>query len=80
VCLERLTRIFTRLVNTSTTHFQDQAYDYDPAGNPLRITDHLSRSSFTHNQIIPNTRTFEYDPRYRLIPPEKTSHGAGKGH
>jgi RHS repeat-associated protein len=65
--LERLTRIFTRLVNNSTTHFQDLTYDYDPVGNPLQITDNLSRSSYTHNQIIPNTRTFSFDPRYRLI-------------
>ena len=65
--LERLTRIFTRQVNTSTTHFQDLTYAYDPAGNPMQITDNLSSSSFSHNQIMPNTRTFGYDPRYRLI-------------
>lgn len=65
--LERLARIFTRLVDSSTTHFQDLAYAYDPMGNPMEITDNLTNSSFSHNQIIPNTRTFEYDPRYRLI-------------
>src|SRR5690606_3983219 len=41
--LERLTRIFTRLVNTTHMHFQDLAYAYDPAGSPLQITDNLSR-------------------------------------
>jgi RHS repeat-associated protein len=65
--LQRLKRIFTRLVGTSTTDFQDLVYDYDPVGNPLQITDRLSQSAFTHNRIIPNTRTFAYDPRYRLI-------------
>jgi len=65
--LERLTRIFTRRVNNSRTGFQDLTYAYDPVGNPMQIVDNLSRSSFSHNQVIPNTRTFAYDPRYRLI-------------
>ena len=65
--LARLTRIFTRRMGTPTTHLQDLAYAYDPTGNPVQITDNLSRSSFAHNQLIPNTRTFAYDARYRLI-------------
>ena len=47
--------------------FQDLAYAYDPAGNPVQLTDQLATSTFTSNQIVPNTRTFRYDPRYRLI-------------
>lgn len=35
-------------------------------GNPLRITDRLRSSTFKANQIIPNTRSFWYDARYRL--------------
>src|SRR6185295_18343898 len=65
--IERLTRIFTRRVSASITAFQDLAYAYDPAGNPVEIADNLQGSSFSHNQIIPNTRTFAYDPRYRLV-------------
>ena len=64
--LARLTRIFTRRVGTPTTHFQDLDYAYDPTGNPVKITDNLSRSSFAHNRLIPNTRSFAYDARYRL--------------
>jgi RHS repeat-associated protein len=33
----------------------------------MEIADQLSVSAFSHNRIIPNTRTFGYDPRYRLI-------------
>jgi RHS repeat-associated protein len=65
--LERLARIITRRVAASTTSFQDRSYAYDPVGNPMQITDNLVRAAFAHNQLIPNTRTFEYDPRYRLI-------------
>jgi RHS repeat-associated protein len=64
---ERLTRIFTRQSSPGTTRFQDLVYAYDPVGNPVQITDQLAMSSFASNQIIPNTRTFRYDPRYRLI-------------
>lgn len=65
--LERLTRIFTELPGAPAVHFQDLRYDYDPAGNPVQIEDALSTSSFKANQIIPNTRTFHYDPRNRLV-------------
>ncbi len=33
----------------------------------MAITDNLTTSSYKANQIIPNTRTFRYDPRYRLV-------------
>jgi RHS repeat-associated protein len=65
--LERLTRIFTRALAPAATRFQDLAFTYDPAGNPVIIRDDLTASSFSHNRIIPNTRTFAYDARYRLI-------------
>ena len=74
--LERLTRIFTRRTGASTTHFQDLGYGYDPVGNPMEITDRLSSSSFKDNQLIPNTRTFAYDPRYRLIEATGKKHGS----
>ena len=59
--LERPTRIFTQHVDTSTTHFQDLAYNYDPVGNPVQLTDRLRHSTFKANQLIPNTRQFWYD-------------------
>jgi RHS repeat-associated protein len=65
--IEHLVRIFTRITSPSTVHFQDLNYDYDPVGNPVRITDDLAISTYRANQIIPNYRTFSYDPRYRLI-------------
>ena len=65
--LERLTRIFTELPGSPDVEFQDLNYDYDPAGNPVQIEDALTTSSFKANQIIPNTRTFYYDPRNRLV-------------
>ena len=65
--IERITRIYTYLPGSPKTEFQDLAYDYDPVGNPLQITDNLTSSSFAANKIIPNTRTFRYDPRYRLV-------------
>jgi RHS repeat-associated protein len=65
--LARLTRIFTRRPYLSTSYFQDLGYGYDPVGNPMEIIDHLSDTTFKDNRLIPNTRTFAYDPRYRLI-------------
>lgn len=65
--IERLTRIFTHgTVGGNTTHLQDLEYLYDPAGNPVVITDNLTTSTYKANQIIPNTRAFWYDGRYRL--------------
>ncbi|MCB9765463.1 MAG: RHS repeat protein [Alphaproteobacteria bacterium] len=64
--IERLTRIFTQLPGSPDTHLQDLEYLYDPVGNPLKITDALSTSGYAANDIIPNTRTFRYDARYRL--------------
>ena len=64
--VERLTRIVTRRLSLPSTIFQDLSYAYDPAGNLLVITDNLSEASLP-GQIAPNTRTFGYDPRYRLI-------------
>ncbi len=65
--IARLTRIYTSYTDTTTTEFQDLSYTYDPVGNPVSITDNLTTSSYKANQIIPNTRTFRYDPRYRLV-------------
>ena len=65
--LERLVRIYTSHDDGTLTEFQDLSYAYDPVGNPVEITDNLSSSSYKANRIIPNTRTFGYDPRYRLI-------------
>jgi RHS repeat-associated protein len=65
--LERLLRIYTRLPSAPSTRFQDLNYDYDPVGNPVQITDELATTTYRANEIIPNTRTFRYDPRYRLI-------------
>jgi RHS repeat-associated protein len=64
---ERLLRIFARKTAGGEVRFQDLVYAYDPVGNPIQITDQLATSTFTANQLIPNTRTFRYDPRYRLI-------------
>jgi RHS repeat-associated protein len=61
--VERLTRTITR---APSIHFQDRSYHYDPVGNPVLIADNLEASSFSHNRIVPNTRTFRYDARYRL--------------
>jgi RHS repeat-associated protein len=63
---ERLTRIFVKKPSPES-RFQDLAYAYDPVGNPVLITDQLATSTFTANSIIPNTRRFAYDPRYRLV-------------
>lgn len=65
--LERLVRIYTSVDDGTLTEFQDLSYAYDPVGNPVAIADNLTSSSYKANTIIPNTRTFEYDPRYRLI-------------
>lgn len=65
--LERLTRIFTQRVSGSVVHLQDLAFALDPMGNLVEIADHLATSQFSDNRIVPNARTFGYDPRYRLI-------------
>lgn len=65
--LERLVRIYSSHDDGTLTEFQDLSYAYDPVGNPVAITDNLASSSYKANTIIPNTRAFEYDPRYRLI-------------
>jgi RHS repeat-associated protein len=64
---ERLTRLFARKLSPTEVRFQDLIFAYDPNGNPVQITDQLATSTFTSNQIIANTRTFRYDPRYRLV-------------
>ena len=64
--LERLERIFTELTGTTPTRFQDLRYDYDPVGNPVKITDALRHDRYRSNQLIPNSRSFWYDGRYRL--------------
>jgi YD repeat-containing protein len=58
--LERLLRISTELPGAPDVAFQDLRYAYDPAGNPVRIEDALSTSTFKANHLIPNTRTFFY--------------------
>ena len=63
--LERLGRIFTSI--TAGDRFQDLRYAYDPAGNPVAIEDALRHDTFKANAIIPNTRQFWYDARYRLV-------------
>ncbi|MED5370190.1 MAG: toxin TcdB middle/N-terminal domain-containing protein [Myxococcota bacterium] len=64
--LERLERIFTELTGTTPTRFQDLRYGYDPVGNPVKITDALRHDRYRSNQLIPNSRSFWYDGRYRL--------------
>jgi RHS repeat-associated protein len=64
---ERLVAIVTHRPGAAPLHLQDLAFAYDPVGNPVEFTDRLERSRFSHNQLIPNTRTFAYDPRYRLV-------------
>lgn len=65
--LERLVRIYSSHDDGTLTEFQDLSYAYDQVGNPVAITDNLASSSYKANTIIPNTRAFAYDPRYRLI-------------
>ena len=74
--LERLTRIVSTRTSAPATVVQDRSYAYDPAGNPLAITDHLTGASSLPDRIVPNTRTFRYDPRYRLIEATGTRHRA----
>jgi RHS repeat-associated protein len=65
--LERLTRLYTKLPGTPDVEHQDLRYAYDPAGHVLNIEDALSESSFKDNKLVPNSRGFTYDARYRLI-------------
>ncbi len=46
---------------------QDLHYAYDPVGNPVLVRDAVLNPTFANNQIIPNTRAYQHDPRYRLI-------------
>lgn len=64
--LERLLRVFTKLPGSPDSKLQDLRYHYDPVGNPMRIVDKLRGDAFAHNTLVPNTRSFAYDPRYRL--------------
>ena len=64
--LERLERIFSELTGATPVRFQDLRYGYDPVGNPVKITDALRHDSYRSNQLIPNSRSFWYDGRYRL--------------
>jgi RHS repeat-associated protein len=72
--LERLIRITTQGEGSSPTYFQDLSYSHDPMGNLLEVMDDLTDSTFSHNRIIPNTRRFGYDPRYRLVRAEGKKH------
>ncbi len=65
--LERLTRLYTKLPGAPDVAHQDLRYAYDPAGHVLNIEDALSESAFKANQLIPNSRGFTYDARYRLV-------------
>jgi RHS repeat-associated protein len=49
------------------TPIQSLAYQYDPVGNIWQITDNLADMIINGQQIISNTRRFEYDPLYRLV-------------
>ena len=62
--LELLTRIATQAPGAM---LQDLRYAYDPIGNVVEITDALSPTPIVANLVVPNTRTFRYDPRYRLV-------------
>ena len=64
---ERLIGVKAHKPGSAEVRFQQLAYRYDPVGNPIQITDELAETTFTANQIVPNTRTYRYDPRYRLI-------------
>jgi len=46
---------------------QSLTFQYDPVGNLWEITDNLADVVIDGNQIISNTRRFEYDPLYRLV-------------
>ena len=71
---ERLTLLKAYLPGSPDTRFQQLSYTYDPVGNPVLIVDDLEDLLFVANQVVPNTRTFRYDPRYRL------SRSTGKRH
>ncbi len=40
---------------------------YDPAGNPVELTDALTNTGWSASLPVPNTREFHYDARYRLV-------------
>lgn len=65
--LGRLLRVHCWLDATPVVVHQHRTYTYDPVGNPLGIEDHLLNPTFDSNRPIPNSRQFEYDPRYRLV-------------
>lgn len=68
----RLLRIETK--QNGGAKLQDLEYIYDPAGNILQITDHMADQIINDNQIITNTRKYQYDPLYRLIKAQGRKH------
>ena len=73
----RLVRLHTRIYSTAGADtyrpsgpvLQDLAYEYDLAGNILRISDHTPASGIP-NTVLGTTaldRAFTYDPIYRLL-------------
>ena len=42
----------------------------------MEIADRLTEISFKDNRIIPNSPTFTYDPRYRLVGAAGQRHGS----
>jgi RHS repeat-associated protein len=68
--LERVARVTSRRTDPASgavTSFEDLSYAYDPEGHTLAILDEVATRQIAHNRIVPNTRTFRYDPRYRLV-------------
>jgi RHS repeat-associated protein len=68
----RLLRIKTQ--QGGGVKLQDLEYIYDPVGNIVQISDRLSDQIIDDTQIITNTRSFEYDPLYRLIKVQGRNH------
>lgn len=47
--------------------YQHLHFDYEPVGNVRRVVDELQDPLTRSNQYIPNSRSYETDPLYRLI-------------
>ncbi|WP_174990879.1 RHS repeat domain-containing protein [Pandoraea anapnoica] len=62
---ERLLRRVCQTADGAT--LQDLAYDYDPVGNVVRITNAMAPVQFWRNRRIDGTQTYVYDSLYQLI-------------
>jgi RHS repeat-associated protein len=70
----RLIQLRTTRPTAQNKVLQDYRYTFDALGNITSLVDAASQTAYFKNQVAPPTRTYEYDPLYRLISAKGREH------